>query len=139
MKQEVFNPDSSNSDTESIMSVESSQSSQGSNGSLNPDDVMKERLSSFFAKSIPNTELVVTVGSEKSVEELVKQTIYTDGYGHFETTIEVPYKPSVVQVASGMMETVFTFQDIMIYPNDGIGVISDIDDTIKLTGVIGEK
>lgn len=139
MKQEVYNPDSSNSDTESIMSVQSSQSSQGSNGSLNPDEMMKERLSSFFAKSIPNTELVVTVGSEKNVDKLVNQTIYTDGYGHFETTIEVPYTPSVVQVASGMMDTVFAFQDIMIYPNKGIGVISDIDDTIKLTGVIGEK
>ncbi|RCK67105.1 Phosphatidate phosphatase APP1 [Candida viswanathii] len=140
MKQDVFNPDSaSNSDTESIMSVDSTQSSQGSNGSLNPDDVMKERLSSFFAKSIPNTELVVTIGSEATVDELVRQTIQTDGYGHFETTVEVPYKPSVVQVASGMIETVFTFQDVMIYANDGVGVISDIDDTIKLTGVIGEK
>ena len=47
MKQEVFNPDSASSDTESIISVDSSHSSRSSNASLNPDDVIKERLSSF--------------------------------------------------------------------------------------------
>ena len=48
MKQEVFNPDSASSDTESIISVDSSHSSRSSNASLNPDDVIKERLSSFL-------------------------------------------------------------------------------------------
>ena len=65
--------------------------------------------------------------------------ISTDGYGHFETTIEVPYKPSVIQASSKLVDTVFAFQDINVYSNSGIGIISDIDDTVKLTGVIGEK
>ncbi|EMG46151.1 APP1 Phosphatidate phosphatase APP1 [Candida maltosa Xu316] len=139
MRQEVFNPNSASSDNESIVSVESASSSQGSNSSINQDDVIKDRLSSFFAKSIPNTELTITIGSEADVDELVQQTIRSDGYGHFETTVEVPYKPSVIQAASSIMDTVFAFQDIIIYPNSGVGVISDIDDTIKLTGVIGDK
>lgn len=139
MKQEVFNPDSASSDTESIISADSSHSSRSSNASLNPDDVIKERLSSFFARSIPNTELSITIGSESKVDNLKQLYISTDGYGHFETTIEVPYKPSVIQASSKLVDTVFAFQDINVYSNSGIGIISDIDDTVKLTGVIGEK
>ncbi|CAX42673.1 actin filament organizing protein, putative [Candida dubliniensis CD36] len=139
MKQEVFNPDSTSSDAESIISVDSSHSSQSSNASINPDDVIKERLSSFFARSIPNTELSITIGSESNVDKLKQLSISTDGYGHFETTIEVPYKPSVIQASSKLVDTVFAFQDIKVYSNSGIGIISDIDDTVKLTGVIGEK
>ena len=119
--------------------MDSSHSSRSSNASLNPDDVIKERLSSFFARSIPNTELSITIGSESKVDNLKQLYISTDGYGHFETTIEVPYKPSVIQASSKLVDTVFAFQDINVYSNSGIGIISDIDDTVKLTGVIGEK
>ena len=51
----------------------------------------------------------------------------------------MPYKPSVIQASSKLVDTVFAFQDINVYSNSGIGIISDIDDTVKLTGVIGEK
>lgn len=63
----------------------------------------------------------------------------TDGYGYFHTTIEVNYKPSVIFASSMVTETVFAAQNVMIVPSNGLGVISDIDDTVKLTGVVGDK
>ena len=63
----------------------------------------------------------------------------TDGYGHFEACVEVNYEPSVIQVKAATNKTIFSFQDIMLIPSEGLGLISDIDDTIKLTGVTGDK
>ncbi|CAK9437863.1 uncharacterized protein LODBEIA_P22410 [Lodderomyces beijingensis] len=143
LNQEVFNPNSpsaSDADAESIGSSESDQSSFVSiEGSPNSEDKMKERIAAFFAKSIPNTQLRISVGSESSVARINDAYIFTDETGHFATTIEVDYKPSVVSASSTMAETVFAFQDVMIYPSTGLGVISDIDDTVKITGVTGDK
>lgn len=134
-----------NDDAESIDSQDSSSdrapglSSSGSSGSNN-DDLIKERLACFIARSIPNVELIVVIGAEPNQnQEIIGQSVVTDSNGHFEITLEVPYKPAVIQVKSANTETIFAFQDIMLVPNTGVGIISDIDDTVKLTGVIGDK
>lgn len=107
--------------------------------SLSQDELIKERLANFIARSIPNAELSVIIGShEKSFEPFV-QNVITDSNGHFDICVKVPYKPSVVQVKTSTDDTIFSFQDIMLVPNEGIGLISDIDDTVKMTGVIGDK
>ncbi|EGW31285.1 uncharacterized protein SPAPADRAFT_56164 [Spathaspora passalidarum NRRL Y-27907] len=143
IKQDILNPENG-SDTESVNSESSSAelqaSSPSSNGS-NTEDLIKERLACFIARSIPNTEIEIVVGSQESIDivDIVTQTVFTDNNGHFETTLEVNYKPSVIQARSANTETIFAFQDILLMPNGGVGIISDIDDTIKLTGVIGDK
>ncbi|RLV93829.1 Phosphatidate phosphatase APP1 [Spathaspora sp. JA1] len=145
IKQDILNSDGS--DTESVISEGSNTSGElqpaspvSSNGSTT-EDLIKERLACFIARSIPNSEILIVIGSVESidVEDIVTQTVFTDNNGHFETTLEVTYKPSVVQAKSANTETIFAFQDVLLLPNGGIGIISDIDDTIKLTGVIGDK
>ncbi|KAG7661546.1 uncharacterized protein J8A68_004915 [[Candida] subhashii] len=145
MKPDILNNDQSLSDSESIISQGSASeqlsvsSSSGSSAS-NADDLIKERLACFIARSIPNAELIIVVGAEHNYnQQLVTHSVFTDTNGHFEVTLEVPYRPSVVQVKSANTETIFAFQDVMMLPNEGVGIISDIDDTIKLTGVIGDK
>lgn len=105
------------------------------------DDLLKERLSHFIARSIASAELVILIGSQDRLDlsELKHTSVITDGYGHFEACVEVSYAPSVVQVKAATDESIFSFQDIMLIPSEGIGLISDIDDTIKLTGVTGDK
>ncbi|CUM64352.1 uncharacterized protein PRCAT00001954001 [Priceomyces carsonii] len=105
------------------------------------DDLIRERLKSFMARSIPDAELLIVVGAEDgmSSNDLVHLTVVTDINGHFETRIKYNYKPSILHVRANDNEFIFAFQDIMLVPNTGVGVISDIDDTVKLTGVIGDK
>lgn len=143
---EKLESDDLNTDAASIASSASSSSSldrppSTNNSTSRHDDLIKERLKAFIARSIAGAKLLVTVGSEEAINaaELQLIEIVTDANGHFELDIDVTYKPSVVQVRACDDETIFVFGDVMIIPNDGLGLISDIDDTIKLTGVIGDK
>ncbi|CCE79374.1 Piso0_001433 [Millerozyma farinosa CBS 7064] len=161
LRQDVFSSrDSSSSEIESVNSETSSLQSSiktdvetnpnsstlesgliQNSASTNSDDMLRERLSSFMARSIPSAKLEIMIGSVKSLDlhDLSTTITSTDNNGHFEVCVTVYYEPSIVQVKSATEEQVFAFQDLMLMPNDGIGWISDIDDTIKYTGVVGDK
>lgn len=131
-KQDIYN----DSDNESIVSANSS--TPPSSGT---SDLLKERLSTFIARSIPNTELEITIGSEHASDSyrIVNKRVTTDYNGNFSLCVDCPYKPSYLRVAAVQDETIFTFQDILVIEDEGFGLISDIDDTVKLTGVCGDK
>lgn len=129
----------STSDTDSFSSSSFREPSHSSSSSI--DNLIKERLSSFIATSIAKASLHLVVGSEDSAmaDSLVKAQLFTDGRGHFEKELFVPYKPSIVQVNATVDESVYAFQEVTIVSPAGFGIISDIDDTVKHTGVIGDK
>lgn len=131
--------DSNSSDTESFSSSTLAEETSSEQNSV--DSLIKERLSSFIATSIAKASLNVVIGSEESdtPHDLVESLLYTDGRGHFVKEIFVPYKPSIVQVNATADESVYSFQEINIVSPAGLGIISDIDDTVKHTGVIGDK
>lgn len=131
--------DSNSSDTESLSSSTLAEENTPEPNSV--DSLIKERLSSFIATSIAKASLNVVIGSEESEysHELVETLLYTDGRGHFVKEIFVPYKPSLVQVNAAVDESVYSFQEVNIVSPAGLGIISDIDDTVKYTGVIGDK
>lgn len=108
---------------------------------LDDDKLIKERLSSFIARSIPRAGLNVIVGAAdpSKTSHFEETQIMTDTNGNFEEEIFVSYEPSVVQVSAESDETICSFQDVRIVSVSGYGLISDIDDTVKLTGVIGDK
>lgn len=105
------------------------------------DKLIRDRLSSFTAKLIPKAQLNVIVGAADTLNSgtLEESQVFTDNNGNFETEIFVPYEPSVVQVTAAADETICTFKEIRLVSVSGYGLISDIDDTVKLTGVIGDK
>lgn len=141
LENDSLNQDVLSDSEESIVSDNASivtENSQNSSNSKN-DELIKERLACFIARSIPYVDLTVTVGSETEGVLLASETVKTDINGHFETCMEVDYVPSVVRVHASTDDSIFSFQEIMVIPNDGIGLISDIDDTVKLTGVVGDK
>lgn len=111
----------------------SSRSQQG-----DQDAVIRERLAAFIARSIPSALLLIVVGAREP-QQLIEIAATTDANGHFEAEVQVPYDPSVVLVAATADETVYAFQEVKVVSSSGLGVISDIDDTVKLTGVIGDK
>lgn len=133
----------SDSEVESIASDNVSIATENSQNSANSknDVLIKERLACFIARSIPYADLSITIGSDTNRDALTlaSDTVKTDINGHFETCIEVNYLPSVVEIHACTDHSIFAFQEIMVIPNGGIGLISDIDDTIKLTGVVGDK
>lgn len=131
---------SKDSNPDQLRNVTSSSSSvQTGPSAFNNEELMKERLASFIARSIPNAALTVVIGSHVVHSEIAEKEVFTDASGNFETTVQTSYLPSVIQVKANSDDTIFSFQDVMFVPGEGIGVISDIDDTVKLTGVIGDK
>lgn len=138
------------SDTESIVSATPSRSSQHTiqeNDSEhaytqgNQEERLKQRMECFIARSIPFVDLRIDIGLVCPVDpsRLVSTLLKTDPNGHFSTTIICDYEPSAIQVQSVADETIFAIIDAFIIPDGGIGLISDIDDTIKQTGVVGDK
>ncbi|KAI0461414.1 hypothetical protein LJB42_001083 [Komagataella kurtzmanii] len=124
----------------STMSTTASSISQ-TNSMADLDDTLVQRLEGFLCKSIPDQEVRVTIGSEtRSHNQALKsKTVRTFANGDFVTQVATDYVPSIIQVSSTYDDQIFSFQQIMLIPDCGVGVISDIDDTIRQSGVIGDK
>ncbi|EGV63048.1 hypothetical protein PSN45_004683 [Yamadazyma tenuis] len=124
------------SDAETISSVDTTSSAYSNN-----DETLRTRLAAFIARFVANAKLTVTVGSRDELEtsKLVSKDVFTDRNGCFSDCITVPYVPGLVQVVAGHQPAVFACEPVDIVSNDGVAIISDIDDTVKLTGVTGDK
>ncbi|CAH2355691.1 phosphatidate phosphatase App1p [[Candida] railenensis] len=130
-KQDIYD----DSDSESIVSNSSSTNSAvASSGG----DTLKERLAGFIARSIPNVELEITIESD-NIDELSTHKITTDLNGNFNVCVECNYKPSTLKISAVKDESICAYSEVMLIEDVGVGIISDIDDTVKLTGVIGDK
>jgi phosphatidate phosphatase APP1 len=114
-----------------------SETSAMSNGS-ETDDVLKERIAAFVNKSLGNAELVISVGDENR-DEMTVVELLTDSNGNFNTDVVTPYRPSFIQVSLAVDEKIFAFRETIFPGTSKYAVISDIDDTIKKTGVCGDK
>jgi phosphatidate phosphatase APP1 len=107
---------------------------------ISEDAVLKERLANLLARPAPNRQLNICVGladHHSTDGPLISRFVTTLSNGRFLARIKVPYKPSLVQVEAGEHLSA-TIQNINI-DSRGISVISDIDDTIKHTGITGDK
>jgi phosphatidate phosphatase APP1 len=103
------------------------------------DDTIKARMEGIMAKTIPGTPLNITIGSDIPVDQLLGANLTTDGFGIFQISIVTPYKPSYVAVSSIISPSILQTTTVEVLDFKGISVITDIDDTIRLTGVLGEK
>lgn len=128
-------------DNESISSVNTSASSSSSSEPSSVDSLIKERLGSFIARSIPKAHLALVIGALDAsyASALTEKSLYTDINGHFECDVFTEYEPSLISVSAVADKTTCSFQEVTVIPLTGLGIISDIDDTIKLTGVVGDK
>ncbi|KAH3688415.1 hypothetical protein WICPIJ_000554 [Wickerhamomyces pijperi] len=102
------------------------------------DDVLKERISAFFYKSLGNLELTIAVGGATRDELEIQHTV-TDALGNFNMDLISDFKPTYMQVAVTQDEKIFSYKETFFHGDSSYGIITDIDDTIKRTGVCGDK
>lgn len=117
-------------------SASTSSSSSGSDADLR----VRERMALFIARQIAHARVNVEIGAAVAgVSSLVRTSVVTDANGFFDAEVEVPYEPATVQVSAQADSSVCASQDVCVVASRGLAVISDIDDTVKLTGVTGDK
>lgn len=123
--------------TESLISVDSTPLSQQSPQAEQCDHkaLLRERMSAILHKGVSDRELVLTF-QKKDGSKWTQNYVRTDESGFFMWYEELTFIPEVVSVVYG--RTVHTV-DCLYVPENGITVISDIDDTLRHTGVPGTK
>ena len=104
--------------------------------------VTRNRLNGFLSRNIPNARIILDLlNSDQKINDT--HFLETDPRGYLSTTIQTNYIPqqlrTTLDTPSSFPKIISTsFNTHYIKPN-GIGIISDIDDTIKHTGVTGDK
>jgi phosphatidate phosphatase APP1 len=92
---------------------------------------LMNRLRPFYANPLANAPVSAFFYNEK---ESRQRTIYTNAYGQFALRAALDFIPTHVRILAS--ENLSATQEIKISEASGISVISDIDDTIKHTGMI---
>lgn len=115
------------------------------NGSPAPDelDVLKSRIAGFMIRKIPNLPIIIDLLSREGPGYYDTTLATTNNIGNISLRIRSEFLPTDIRIT---LDTPTDFPKVIthrfpcnfIKPN-GYGVISDIDDTIKHTGVTGDK
>lgn len=135
----ILRPDGSGSLGASISG--SSRASGFEERKISSDNMLRKRLSNFMAQSVPNTEIVVQlkrsdIKDDAGTEE---KTVITDSNGHFNDSMVTGYMPTLIYARSGTNEDIEASRSTLIVSRYGLGIVSDIDDTVKNTGVTCDK
>lgn len=135
----ILRPDGSGSLGASISG--SSRASGLEERKVSNDDMIRKRLSNFMAQSVPNTEIMVELKRSDTKDNAGTEgkTVFTDSNGHFNDTVVTRYKPTLIYTRSVTNEDIEASRSTLIVPPDGLGIVSDIDDTVKNTGVTCDK
>lgn len=121
----------------SSISLDSTASSQSlpADSSLE-DTIMKERFAPFVAQPLVNAVLDVTIIDDN--EHATSTTLHSHTSGKFGTALRLDFKPTIMKIH--VRNTPYSVQqDLIDVSYEGVSLISDIDDTIKHTGVTGDK
>lgn len=131
----ISNVDESSFDTESDSFRDNMTDSQEL-------DVLKDRLKGFITKSVGNVPVMITLSNK---HEEITERITTDSKGNVDITLPTSFLPESIQLSLDHDQNYDFTMDIKkkfdnSYTNPkGIAIISDIDDTIKHTGITGNK
>ncbi|EJS41972.1 app1p [Saccharomyces arboricola H-6] len=135
--------------TDSQSSIESSLSAKSGNRQshmgLQEEDVLNERIQGFLSRKVPNTPVVVDLLPKDRLHgDTASFFGSTDSYGNLLLKAETDFLPSTINITLDTPIEGHTDPISQSFPVDytspyGVGLISDIDDTIKHTGVTGDK
>lgn len=103
------------------------------------EETLKARLGPFLSRSVAGRSIKITFSglTDISGESMKVFHAETNSAGRFSTRITIDRKPSIISVEAH--ELLVSFEEIIYVPPYGVSVISDIDDTIKNTGILGSK
>lgn len=102
-------------------------------------NIIRERLAAISHKSLAMRDVQIVVESEPDgTGHIKKRTFwaYTDESGRFGQCCCVSYKPAIVRCMSGSAKESIP---LLFVDSHGVSVISDIDDTVKHSGVTKSK
>nr|OQO28316.1 hypothetical protein B0A51_05435 [Rachicladosporium sp. CCFEE 5018] len=88
------------------------------------------RLRPFMSNPLEETAVTAFFYNETDARQ---RTIYTDSSGHFTCRAPLEFVPTHVRVFAG--EGLSITEEVMVTPERGVSLISDIDDTIKHSGI----
>lgn len=103
---------------------------------VNHEDTLKSRISGFFSKNIADAPLVVDIVGAGEHETTFAST---DSLGNFQLKITTDFEPQQTTITVDTPSNVTTSYHNDFVKDSGFGLISDIDDTVKHTGVVGDK
>ncbi|KAH3670622.1 hypothetical protein OGAPHI_001137 [Ogataea philodendri] len=132
----LTHPDTKTADTDSASTVSSGSESTASS-SVN--DTIRDRIQGIMARNIPRTPLNITLYSDDKTDSLLGANLYTDSVGAFNLSVASSYKPSYITVSSLENPAIQETQIANVIDPKGVSVITDIDDTVRTTGVLGDK
>lgn len=104
--------------------------------------VLKERMTGFITKSIGNVPLKITLSDNHN--KLVQQ-LASDSKGFVDTKIQTEFLPTNINISLDHDQSLDFCMDMSenftpsYFEPEGLAIISDIDDTIKHTGITGDK
>ncbi|KAK9459096.1 uncharacterized protein V1516DRAFT_553596 [Lipomyces oligophaga] len=101
----------------------------------NAEKVLQERIAPFISRPISAETVTINVGSTDSEQYSTYNVITTDS-GHFGVRLRLGYDPELTCVEC---DDLITVNEIKVIEPYGVSLISDVDDTIKHTGITGEK
>lgn len=134
---------SSLSQTTSSSNSSLSSSSARSNPGQDEVEVLKSRISGFMLRKVPNLPIIVDLLSHEQDAQYETAFANTDNLGNVSLRMFSSFLPNKLRIT---LDTPTDFPKLITqqFPCDyieptGYGVISDIDDTIKHTGVTGDK
>lgn len=103
------------------------------------EETLNARLAPFLTRPVAFRDITITFSNlmDESGQKMKTFSAQTNSAGRFSIRIELHSKPTVVSVEAH--EHLVSFEEVINVEQEGISVISDIDDTIKNTGILGNK
>lgn len=103
------------------------------------EETLKTRLDPFFTTPITGRQIKFTFSElmDASGERMMIFGSETNSSGRFQARIRLQNRPFVVSIEAH--ESLVSLEEITYIEPCGISVISDFDDTVKTTGILGPK
>lgn len=101
-----------------------------------PAYILESRMRPFLCRPIACRSVDVEVFSKDGESMLFNDVTETASTGRFNTRMKIPFLPVYARITAGLKHAEV---DVVYIPPIGVSVISDIDDTIKVTGILGGK
>ncbi|CDH08580.1 related to APP1-Actin Patch Protein [Zygosaccharomyces bailii ISA1307] len=106
-------------------------------------EVLKTRIAGFLERKIASIPAIVDVFTNEGLGHYETSFCTTDNMGYVETRLRTSFEPKKVRIT---LDTPSEFPKVITHEfttncikAQGYGLISDVDDTIKHTGVTGDK
>ncbi|KAK9453534.1 hypothetical protein V1511DRAFT_483046 [Dipodascopsis uninucleata] len=97
---------------------------------------LQERIAPFISRPVSEEDVIINVGSTET-EEYSTYSVITGQSGHFGVRLRLNYEPSIACIECG--DDLITVEEVKVIEPEGVSLISDIDDTVKHTGITGAK